>query len=117
MVLQSGQDLPIHAIRQQISAAIDLVVQVRKTPSLAPDAPPLARQRTIVEIAELGDYDPDTGEIPVMPIFELSSAEGRLRHSVSGYIPSFFQEMAERDLLQIETFFDETETSEARDAA
>jgi len=117
MVLQSGQDLPIHAIRQQISAAIDLVVQVRKTPSLAPDAPPLARQRTIVEIAELGDYDPDTGEIPVMPIFELSSAGGRLRHSVSGYIPSFFQEMAERDLLQIETFFDETETSEARDAA
>lgn len=116
MVLQSGQDLPIHAIRQQISAAIDLVVQVRKTPSLAPDAPPLARQRTIVEIAELGDFDPETGQIPVNPIFELASDDGVLRHTISGYIPSFFEEMAERDLIRIETFFDEIE-GEARDAA
>ena len=116
MVLQSGQDLPIHAIRQQISAAIDLVVQVRKTPSLAPDAPPLARQRTIVEIAELGDFDPETGQIPVNPIFELASDGGVLRHTISGYIPSFFEEMAERDLIRIETFFDEIE-EEARDAA
>ncbi|NNE81506.1 MAG: CpaF family protein [Silicimonas sp.] len=117
MVLQSGQDLPIHAIRQQISAAIDLVVQVRKTPSLDSGAPPLARQRTIVEIAELGDYDPDTGQIPVNPIFELAGSIGTLRHTISGYIPSFFQEMADRDLLSIETFFDDTDTSEARDAA
>lgn len=117
MVLQSGQDLPIHAIRQQISAAIDLVVQVRKTPSLDPTAPPLARQRTIVEIAELGDFDPDTGQIPVNPIFELASEDGTLRHTISGYIPSFFEEMAERDLIRIETFFDETESTEARHAA
>ena len=117
MVLQSGQDLPIHAIRQQISAAIDLVVQVRKTPSLDPDARPLARQRTIVEIAELGDFDPDTGQIPVNPIFELAGIEGSLRHTVSGYIPSFFEEMSERDLIQIESFFDETDEEEARHAA
>ena len=117
MVLQSGQDLPIHAIRQQISAAIDLVVQVRKTPSLAPDAPPLARQRTIVEIAELGDFDPDTGQIPVNPIFELASDDGALRHTISGYIPSFFEEMAERDLIRIETFFEESDDGGARHAA
>jgi pilus assembly protein CpaF len=117
MVLQSGQDLPIHAIRQQISAAIDLVVQVRKTPSLDPASPPLARQRTIVEIAELGDFDPDTGQIPVNPIFELASEDGTLRHTISGYIPSFFEEMAERDLIRIETFFDEKEDTEARHAA
>nr|MDJ0640658.1 hypothetical protein [Paracoccaceae bacterium] len=112
-----GQDLPLHAIRQQISAAIDLVVQVRKTPSLAPDAPPLARQRTIVEIAELGDFDPDTGLIPVNPIFELASDDGQLRHTISGYIPSFFEEMSERGLIQIESFFEEAERKEDRYAA
>ncbi len=112
MVLQSGQELPIHAIRQQISAAIDLVVQVRKTPSLDPNAPPLARQRTIVEISEFGDFDPETGTIPVNPIFELASDGTRLRHTVAGYIPSFFEEMAERDLIQIETFFDEDEETQ-----
>ena len=117
MVLQSGQDLPLHAIRQQISAAIDLVVQVRKTPSLAPDAPSLARQRTIVEIAELGDFDPDTGQIPVNPIFELASDGSQLRHTISGYIPSFFEEMSERGLIQIESFFEEVEGQEGRHAA
>ncbi len=117
MVLQSGQDLPLHAIRQQISAAIDLVLQVRKTPSLAPDAPPLARQRTIVEIAELGDFDPDTGLIPVNPIFELASDDGQLRHTISGYIPSFFEEMSERGLIQIESFFEEAEQREEAHAA
>jgi pilus assembly protein CpaF len=117
MVLQSGQELPIHAIRQQISAAIDLVVQVRKTPSLDPEAPPLSRQRTIVEIAELGDFDPDTGQIPVNPIFELAGSEGALRHTISGYIPSFFEEMSDRNLIRIETFFDESDQEDARHAA
>jgi len=116
MVLQSGQDLPIHAIRQQISAAIDVVVQVRKTPSLDPEAPPLARQRTIVEIAELDAFDPETGQIPVNPIFELAEAGGVLRHTISGYIPAFFEEMTERGLIEIESFFD-TEEEEARHAA
>ena len=77
MVLQSGEDLPIHAIRQQISAAVDIVVQVRKTRSMDPDAPHTATQRTIVEIAELGEFDPDTGEIPVNPIFEVAETEAR----------------------------------------
>ncbi len=117
MVLQSGQDLPIHAIRQQISAAIDLVVQVRKTPSLDPGAPPLARQRTIVEIAELGDFDPETGQIAVNPIFELAETGSGLRHGISGYIPAFFEEMTERGLIEIESFFDTDEEGEARDAA
>lgn len=110
MVLQSGQDLPIHAIRQQIGAAIDVIVQVRKTRSLDPDAPPLATQRTIVEIAELGAFDPDTGEIPVNPIFEMAEQGGRPRFAISGYIPSFLDEMAAHGLIDIAGFFDLEET-------
>lgn len=106
MVLQSGEELPIHAIRQQISAAIDVIVQVRKTRSMDPNAPRLATQRTIVEIAELGQYDPDTGEIPVNPIFEVADSDGLLRFAIAGYIPTFFNEMAARDLIQIDSFFD-----------
>ncbi|MEM8631806.1 MAG: ATPase, T2SS/T4P/T4SS family [Pseudomonadota bacterium] len=107
MVMQSGEDLPVAAIRQQISAAIDVIVQVRKTRSMDPGARPTDKQRTIVEIAELGDYDPDTGEIPVNPIFEVSEGRARPRFVVAGYIPSFFEEMTERDLIKIENFFDE----------
>ena len=74
-------------------------------------------QRTIVEIAELGDFDPDTGQIPVNPIFELASDGGQLRHTISGYIPSFFEEMSERGLIRIESFFEEVEGQEGRHAA
>jgi len=113
MVLQAGEDIPVHAIRQQISAAIDLVVQVRKTRSLDPGARPDARQRTIVEIAEMGDFDPDTGEIAVNPIFELDDGGPRPHFVISGYIPSFFQELADGKLLDIEDFFDEPEKRDA----
>ncbi len=113
MVLQSGQDLPVHAIRQQISAAIDIVLQVSKTRSMDPDAPPLSTQRTVIEISELGAFDRDTGEIPVNPIFELADHSGALRHTIAGYIPSFFDEMAARNLIQISSFFDEEETHAA----
>lgn len=112
MALDAGKDLPSRVIRQQIAAAIDIVVQVRKTPSMAPDAPRGAKQRTIVEIAEMGAYDQDTGEIAVNPIFELASSGDGLRFAISGYIPSFFNEMADKDLIEIETFFD-TETPDA----
>lgn len=113
MVLQSGQDLPIHAIRQQISAAIDIIVQVSKTRSMDPNARPFATQRTIVEIAELGEFDRDTGEIAVNPIFEVADHDGTLRHTIAGYIPSFFDDLASRDLIQIDNFFDVEDTHAA----
>jgi pilus assembly protein CpaF len=113
MVLQSGEDIPFHAIRQQISAAIDLVVQVRKTRSLDPGARADARQRTIVEIAEMGDFDPDSGEIAVNPIFEIDESNLLPQFVISGYIPSFFHELTDRGLLDIEDFFEEPEMRHA----
>ncbi len=109
MVLQSGEELPIHAIRQQISAAIDVIVQVRKTKSMDPNAPRHATQRTIVEVAEMGEFDPDTGEIPVNPIFEVADSSGLLRFAIAGYIPSFFEELEASDLIKIDGFFDTEE--------
>ncbi|MGJ8583852.1 MAG: ATPase, T2SS/T4P/T4SS family [Marinosulfonomonas sp.] len=113
MVLQSGEELPIHAIRQQISAAIDIIIQVRKTASMEPGAPRHATQRTIVEIAELGQFDPETGEIPVNPIFEVTENDGKLRFTIAGYIPSFFDEMTLHNLIDIESFFDSEDANAA----
>ena len=106
MALDAGKDLPSRVIRQQIAAAVDLVVQIRKTPSMDPNAPAGAKQRAIVEIAELGAYDRDTGEIEVNPIFELAWDGSAPRFAVSGHIPSFFNELSERNLIDISNFFD-----------
>ena len=64
-----------------------------------------------MEIAELGDFDPETGQIPVNPIFELAGQGTGLGHTISGYIPAFFEEMTERGLIDIESFFDTEEES------
>ena len=46
MVLMSGVELPLHAVRDQIASAVDLVVQVRRRAD---------GSRVVVEVAELGD--------------------------------------------------------------
>ncbi len=99
----------MHAIRQQIAAAIDIIVQVSKTPSMDPNAPPHTHQRTIIEIAEMGEFDPDTGEIEVSPIFETTYVDGRPQHVIAGYIPTFFEEMADMGLITIDNFFSDDE--------
>jgi pilus assembly protein CpaF len=106
MALHASKELPSRVIRQQIAAAVDLVVQVRKTASMDPNATQGAKQRAIVEIAELGDFDPDTGEIEVNQIFELSTVGRTPRFAISGYIPSFFDELADKGLIDISSFFD-----------
>ncbi|OYX42612.1 MAG: hypothetical protein B7Z02_11500 [Rhodobacterales bacterium 32-67-9] len=37
---------------------------------------------------------------------EAAETAGRLRFAISGYIPSFFEEMADHGLIDIEGFFD-----------
>lgn len=60
LVLMAGQDLPISAIRHQISHAVDYIVQLKRFADGA---------RRVIEIAEVGDVEPETGMIEVDPVF------------------------------------------------
>ena len=87
-------EMPIRAVREQIVAAIDVVVQVSRLSS---------GQRRVTHITEVTEIDPDVGDIRLQDIFVLRDPEQeRLRHT--GYIPSFAPTMIERDLLSIDTF-------------
>ena len=55
----SEKDIPMRAIRQQISSAVDLIVQVARMRD---------GSRRIKEISEVGDMDPD-GEVIVRPLW------------------------------------------------
>ncbi|CAN7726647.1 ATPase, T2SS/T4P/T4SS family [Rhizobium leguminosarum] len=87
MVLQGQSSLPVMAIRQQIVAAVELVVQLNRLAN---------GRRAVTEISEVIGIDPDTGLIIVEPIFNLvGRAGGEAVHAFTGYLPSFVAELVE----------------------
>jgi pilus assembly protein CpaF len=87
MVLQGESSLPVTAIRQQIVAAVELVVQLNRLPN---------GRRAVTEISEVIGIDPDTGLVLVEPIFHLvGRSDGGMAHAFTGYLPSFVSELVE----------------------
>jgi len=92
-------DMPVRAIREQISAAIHLVVQVARMPDGI---------RRITHVSEVVGIDPNTGEIVTEDIFHIPPIDGapdqvaELVHT--GYLPDFIDELVRRDYLDIEVF-------------
>ncbi len=87
-------DMPVRAIREQVVAAIDLVVQVTRFSS---------GRRRVSAISEVKHIDTDTGVIRLEDIYTLRDADQpRLRHT--GYIPTFTQEMIAKNHFGVEVF-------------
>jgi len=97
MVLMAVE-MPVRAIREQILAAIDLVVQIARTPD---------GRRRVTHVSEVMGIDPDTTQIITEDIYLLrdvpdSPGESRLRHT--GYIPPFVERMVADGYLELEVF-------------
>ncbi|MHC4993549.1 MAG: ATPase, T2SS/T4P/T4SS family [Planctomycetota bacterium] len=87
-------DMPVRAIRDQITTAVDLVVQVARLPD---------GRRRVTHISEVTDIDLETHAIRIEDIFRLSDPnQPRLRHT--GYVPTFAEGMIERGLLSVDLF-------------
>ena len=99
MVL-TAVDMPVTAIRDQIIAAIDLVVQIARFPD---------GSRRISHVSEVVGIDLDTSGIITEDIFVFrdggggaDEVTGQLRHT--GYIPEFTDELIQKGWLAIEVF-------------
>ena len=108
MVL-TAVEMPIRAIREQIVAAIDLVVQIARFPD---------GSRRITHVSEVVGIDQETSGIITEDIYRVrpvgtgsqqdgsaaaaGPADERLRHT--GYVPEFADELIEKDLLDLEVF-------------
>ena len=97
MVLMAVE-MPVRAIREQIVAALDIVVQISRLPN---------GDRKITHISEIVGIDPDTSQIITEDIFVRSirgpqGAEAEMRHT--GYIPRFTEELILHGFLGIEAF-------------
>lgn len=91
-------DIPLEAIRQQISQAVDAVVYLERLQN---------GQRMTTAIAETAGIHPKTGRIITRIIMKAnySSAAGKYQLEHNGYIPSFLPELSAKGHLDIEKSF------------
>ncbi len=87
-------DMPVRAIREQIIAAIDMVVQISRFPN---------GRRRITHISEVTTMDKETTQIRLEDVFTLRDEnQPRLRHT--GYIPTFAPEMITKGHIDVDVF-------------
>jgi pilus assembly protein CpaF len=91
-------DMPVRAIREQIAAAIHLVVQIARLPD---------GNRRVTHVSEIVGLDLETGRILTEEIFVLRPDPHHptvrtLAHT--GYIPEFVEELIDNDFMTVEVF-------------
>ena len=97
MTLMAGEDLPVRAIREQMSSAIDVIVQQIRFPDGA---------RKITHISEVAEYDSEEDEMIIEDIFTFRrlghDEKGRTTGEwlATGYIPSFMAELIEMGVVE-----------------
>jgi pilus assembly protein CpaF len=96
MVLMAVE-MPVRAIREQIVAAIDVIVQMARLAD---------GRRRITHVSEIIGIDPESGQIMTEDIFLMRNLRGGdnqcIRHT--GYLPQFAQELINRGYMGVEVF-------------
>lgn len=98
LVLTSGVDLPIPAVRRQIASSIDLIVQQSRFSD---------GSRRVTSVTEIVGLD-DDGNVAVVPIFEFvrvgTGPQGKVlgEYRATGYVPSYLNELIIKGLAHAE---------------
>tara|TARA_A100001391_G_scaffold131718_1_gene90922 strand:- start:39171 stop:40865 length:1695 start_codon:yes stop_codon:yes gene_type:complete len=93
LVLMSGMELPVHAIREQIASAVDIIVQQTRF---------ACGSRKVTSVAEVTGLE--GGVIQISEIYRFQQkgydSEGRVRGDfvATGAIPDFVEEMRQRHI-------------------
>ncbi|MEX2524211.1 MAG: ATPase, T2SS/T4P/T4SS family [Gammaproteobacteria bacterium] len=93
MVMMSGMDLPVHAIREMVASAIDIVVQQTRFSD---------GSRRVINITEITGVE--SGIVSMQDIFKYQQEgfdeDGRVKghFEATGAVPEFYEEMRQRGL-------------------
>ncbi|HHH45899.1 MAG TPA: FHA domain-containing protein [Thiotrichales bacterium] len=93
MVMMSGMELPVRAIREQVASAVDLIVQQTRFSD---------GSRRVTHISEVTGVEGDVVQLNDIFLFRQQGFddEGRVRGSfeATGAVPHFYQELRERGI-------------------
>jgi pilus assembly protein CpaF len=93
MVLMSGMELPIKAIRDQMAGAVDLIVQQSRFPD---------GSRKITYITEVTGMEGDIITMQDIFLFEQRGYDERGKlvgtHKATGFVPTFYEELEHRGI-------------------
>lgn len=97
VLVQMAADLPVDSIHRQIASAIDLIVQLQRMRN---------GRRCVSQITEVIAVDPITSQIQSRDLFSLEdSADSDASLCATGHLPTFMEELVERELIALESFF------------
>ncbi len=101
MVLMSGMDLPVRAIREQISSAVDMIIHISRSSD---------GTRKITKVTEIVGQEGD--QITMQDIFEYVQrgvdANGKVQgaYKATGSVPTFIEQVQSRGLTINRAMFD-----------
>jgi pilus assembly protein CpaF len=95
-----GNDMPVAAIREQIASAVDVLVQLARFPG---------GSRHVSSISEVVGIDEERGNVMVEEVFVYrlpgDGQDHNGSHMHTGYIPTFVEELLEKGVMTLDTFF------------
>jgi Flp pilus assembly CpaF family ATPase len=96
-----GIDLPSRVLREQISSAVDVLIQISRFPNGA---------RRVASICEVVGLDEENGNVIVEEVYQIRrhKKKGRLpetKLAFTGYVPTFVDELLRTGIATIETIF------------
>jgi pilus assembly protein CpaF len=94
ILFHAGAEIPLRALRKQIVDALDLVVQVKKSPE---------GTRYVDEIIEVTGLEGDV--ITRLPLFKRTGAKGQTQLVPTGHPPTFLKRLEERGVNLPRGFF------------
>ena len=97
MVLM-GAEIPLQAVRRQISTAIEIIVHLERMPNGG---------RVVSQISEIIGIHPQTGEIETRDIMVAQADKNGLALRPTGYMPRFLPDMVEKGFLQLQSWFEQ----------
>ncbi|MFT7460617.1 MAG: pilus assembly protein CpaF [Planctomycetota bacterium] len=97
MVMMDDAKIPVHAIREQIASAVDIVVQVNR---FVLDG---SNERRVTSVAEVIAVNEDSGELIIEEIYSYVPSLDKLMHT--GYIPGFVEQQYLEGISEISSYF------------
>jgi len=97
VLVQLAADLPMASIHRQIASAVDVVVQLHRLRD---------GRRVVTQITEFVDVDRERGGVRTKDLFVMPEREGA-RLTPTGYLPTFMGHLIEKNLLDLQVFYDD----------